>query len=173
MFEIRIQHSKAAQTCVRRQKPGHCFPNEGRQEPVTAKGQTHAVGILPGAWHSNMVRENKYGQPAGCWMTKFNRPVSICASAKSPIVFAPAFYPAKKGTVADKLAARAYHKIDLSQGAVLETGCVYLVPLMEAVSLPERTTGFANPKSSTGRIDVFTRLITDFGTEFDKVPARL
>ena len=42
---------------------------------------------------------------------------------------------------------------------------------MEAVNLPERTAGFANPKSSTGRIDVFTRLITDFGTEFDKVPA--
>ena len=48
---------------------------------------------------------------------------------------------------------------------------MYLVPLMEAVNLPERTAGFANPKSSTGRIDVFTRLITDFGTAFDIVPA--
>ena len=54
-------------------------------------------------------------------------------------------------------------------GAVLETG-VYLVPLMEALALPERTAGFANPKSSTGRIDVFTRLITDFAA-FDTVPA--
>jgi dCTP deaminase len=47
---------------------------------------------------------------------------------------------------------------------------VYLVPLMEALALPERTGGFANPKSSTGRIDVFTRVITDFGVEFDKAP---
>jgi dCTP deaminase len=81
------------------------------------------------------------------------------------------FLPGENGQVMDKLSRLAYHKIDLTQGAVLETGCVYLVPLMEALALPERTAGFANPKSSTGRIDVFTRVITDFGVEFDKVPA--
>jgi dCTP deaminase len=61
------------------------------------------------------------------------------------------------------------HKIDLTDGAVLETGCVYLVPLVEALALSERTSAAANPKSSTGRLDVFTRVITDFSTEFDHV----
>ena len=63
------------------------------------------------------------------------------------------------------------HTLDLSQGAVLETGCVYLVPLMEYVSLPDGLTATANPKSSTGRVDVFVRLIADGVSSFDKIPA--
>ena len=63
------------------------------------------------------------------------------------------------------------HRMPLSpQGAVLETGCVYLVPLMESVRLPTGISGRANPKSSTGRIDVFTRLVTDHGRAFDDIP---
>lgn len=62
------------------------------------------------------------------------------------------------------------HTVDLSQGAVLETGCVYLVPLQERISLPEGLTATANPKSSTGRIDVFVRLIADGVSRFDGVP---
>jgi len=61
------------------------------------------------------------------------------------------------------------HTIDLTEGAVLETGCVYLVPLLEHVALPPGLHGAANPKSSTGRIDVFTRLITDHAAAFDHV----
>lgn len=63
------------------------------------------------------------------------------------------------------------HTIDLRDGAVLETGCVYLVPLIERLALPSHLHGAANPKSSTGRIDVFTRLIVDHATAFDYVPA--
>ncbi|MFC6197482.1 2'-deoxycytidine 5'-triphosphate deaminase [Ponticaulis profundi] len=62
------------------------------------------------------------------------------------------------------------HTIDLSQGAVLETGCVYLVPLQEYVKLFDGLTATANPKSSTGRIDVFVRLIADGVSAFDKIP---
>ena len=62
------------------------------------------------------------------------------------------------------------HKVDLSEGAVLETGCVYLVPLQEALNLPADLSAAANPKSSTGRLDVFTRVITDGGEAFDAVP---
>ncbi|WP_293607170.1 2'-deoxycytidine 5'-triphosphate deaminase [Ponticaulis sp.] len=62
------------------------------------------------------------------------------------------------------------HTVDLSNGAVLETGCVYLVPLQEYVSLPEGVTATANPKSSTGRIDVFVRLIADGVSRFDGIP---
>lgn len=60
-------------------------------------------------------------------------------------------------------------KIDLSRGAVLETGCVYLVPLQENLNLPEDLSASANPKSSTGRLDVFTRVITDYGQQFDQI----
>jgi deoxycytidine triphosphate deaminase len=63
----------------------------------------------------------------------------------------------------------ALHQIDLSKGAVFEAGCVYIVPLLESVALPSRMSGIANPKSSTGRLDVFTRLITDGAKEFDRV----
>ena len=71
------------------------------------------------------------------------------------------FLPGKNATVEDKLAQVFMHEIDLSQGAVLEAGCVYIVKLLERAEFSARIAGAANPKSSTGRIDVFTRLITD------------
>lgn len=73
--------------------------------------------------------------------------------------------------VEDKLAAVQMHRIDLAHGAVLEAGCVYLVPLMESLELPGDVAGIANPKSSTGRLDVFTRLIADRSQAFDRVEA--
>ncbi|MDF1728444.1 MAG: 2'-deoxycytidine 5'-triphosphate deaminase [Sulfitobacter sp.] len=71
--------------------------------------------------------------------------------------------------VSDRLAEFEMHRIDLSQGAVLEKGCVYVVPLMEGLALPADIAATANAKSSTGRLDLLTRLITDGGTEFDRV----
>ena len=71
-------------------------------------------------------------------------------------------------TCIDKL---AMHEIDLRNGAVLEKGCVYIVPLQESLALPSELSAAANPKSSTGRLDVFTRLITDGAREFDQVVA--
>ena len=79
------------------------------------------------------------------------------------------FLPGRDQRVADKLSDMAIHEIDLRNGAVLETGCVYLVPLMERLELSFRISGLANPKSSTGRLDVFTRLITDRAQAFDRV----
>lgn len=72
--------------------------------------------------------------------------------------------------VADRLAEFEMHRVDLSQGAVLEKGCVYVVPLMESLALPPGITAVANAKSSTGRLDLLTRTITDGGTEFDRIP---
>ena len=72
--------------------------------------------------------------------------------------------------VRDRLADLQMHRMDLSQGAVLERGCVYLVPLMERVRLPRGLSAVANAKSSTGRLDLLTRLIADGGTEFDRLP---
>ena len=74
-------------------------------------------------------------------------------------------------TVAERLKDIALHEIDLTTGAVFEAGCVYLVPLLESLALPGDIAGIANPKSSTGRLDVFTRLIADHGEAFDRVAA--
>ena len=71
--------------------------------------------------------------------------------------------------VADRLSEFEMHRVDLSNGAVLEKGAVYVVPLMESLALPDGIQAVANAKSSTGRLDLLTRLITDGGTEFDRI----
>jgi dCTP deaminase len=81
------------------------------------------------------------------------------------------FLPGPALTVADRLEVLRLHEIELTNGAVLETGCVYIVPLMESLKLPPDLSAAANPKSSTGRLDVFTRVITDRAREFDAIPA--
>ena len=73
-------------------------------------------------------------------------------------------------TVAERLAEFEMHRVDLTSGAVLEKGCVYVIPLMERLALPSGITAVANAKSSTGRLDLLTRTITDGGTEFDRIP---
>lgn len=73
--------------------------------------------------------------------------------------------------VADRIAEFEMHRVDLTQGAVLEKGCVYVVPLMERLALPPDVSAVANAKSSTGRLDLLTRTITDGGVEFDRIPA--
>lgn len=80
------------------------------------------------------------------------------------------FLAGEANSVADRLCEFEMHRIDLSNGAVLEKGCVYLVPLMESLDLPVDMSAVANAKSSTGRLDLLTRTITDGGTEFDRVP---
>jgi dCTP deaminase len=81
------------------------------------------------------------------------------------------FLPGPELTVATRLATLTLHEFDISASAVLETGCVYIVPLMESLALPKDTSASANPKSSTGRLDIFTRVIADRAREFDTVPA--
>ena len=81
------------------------------------------------------------------------------------------FLPGAGQTVQEKIDRFAMHELDLSDGAVLEKGCVYLVELMERLALPENLSAIANPKSSTGRLDVFTRLISDRAQEFESVEA--
>jgi len=81
------------------------------------------------------------------------------------------FLPGVSRMVAERLADVAMHRLDLTAGAVLERGCVYIAPLQEALRLPAGVSARANPKSSTGRVDVFVRLLTDRGACFDDVAA--
>ena len=79
------------------------------------------------------------------------------------------FLPGHDSMVERKLDALSMAELDLSSSQVLEKGCVYLAPLMESLRLPRGVSAKANPKSTTGRLDVFTRLITDGGVEFERV----
>lgn len=72
-------------------------------------------------------------------------------------------------TVRERIADVAMHELDLTKGAVLERGCVYIAELQERLALPAGISARANPKSSTGRVDVFVRLHTDRGMAFDDV----
>lgn len=79
------------------------------------------------------------------------------------------FLPGPELSVSKRLEGLVLHEFDLSDGAVLETGCVYIVPLLEELALDDDTAAAANPKSSTGRLDVFTRVIADGAREFDQI----
>ncbi|MEQ1576054.1 MAG: 2'-deoxycytidine 5'-triphosphate deaminase, partial [Hyphomicrobium sp.] len=81
------------------------------------------------------------------------------------------FLPGPGAKVAGKLIDLKLHEISLEDGAVLETGCVYIVPLLESLALPAGIAASTNPKSSTGRLDVFTRVIADGVSAFDQIPA--
>ncbi|MDJ0945259.1 MAG: 2'-deoxycytidine 5'-triphosphate deaminase [Kiloniellales bacterium] len=81
------------------------------------------------------------------------------------------FLPGPEASVMERVAALEMHRLDLTAPAVLERGCVYIVPLQESLALPAELSARANPKSSTGRLDVFARLITDRGRAFEDIPA--
>src|SRR5439155_173415 len=81
------------------------------------------------------------------------------------------FLPDPKSTVEEKVEGDlAFQRIDLRDGATLERDRPYLIPLIESVHLPEGIRAKANPKSTTGRLDVFTRVITDKNPWFDEIP---
>ena len=81
------------------------------------------------------------------------------------------FLPGPNTTVAERIDELKLHEFSLSDGAVLETNCVYIVPLIESLALPDDIAAAANPKSSTGRLDVFTRVIADETRGFDRISA--
>ena len=84
----------------------------------------------------------------------------------SPLSFLP-----NAQTVDDKLRDYGMDDLDLRDGAILERNRPYLIPLIEELELPDSLRAKANPRSSTGRLDIFTRVITDRGTKFDEIAA--
>jgi dCTP deaminase len=81
------------------------------------------------------------------------------------------FLPGKSTTLIQQARSNGMltQTIDISSGAVLEPNAIYIIPLMERLALPPEIYGISNPKSSTGRLDIFTRLIAEFGDEFERV----
>jgi dCTP deaminase len=134
---------------------------------------TTAAGVLPdfeieALFAADAVRSTQALEPGQV------QPASLdLRLAEDAYRLRASFLPGKDRAVADLLQDPGIrlHRIDLTdKGAVLETGCVYLVPLQESLRLPAGLAARANPKSSTGRIDVFTRLVTNRGKAFDEVP---
>ncbi|MEL7480704.1 MAG: 2'-deoxycytidine 5'-triphosphate deaminase [Pseudomonadota bacterium] len=138
-----------------------------------AREQIEAVGVLPdrelralvdrGAIRTHEALDEDQVQPASLDLRLAEDAYRLRAS----------FLPGRDRTVAQVLQEPGLqmHRIDLGAGgAVLETGCVYLVPLRESLRLPPGISGRTNPKSSTGRIDVFTRVVTNRGKAFDDIP---
>lgn len=129
-----------------------------------------SMGILPAHAIDLMFKENRIFAEAAPLEGQI-QPASLdLRLGHSAYRVRASFLPGPECTVLEKLDALKLHRIDLREGAVLETGCVYIVPLMESLMLPSDISATANPKSSTGRLDVFTRVITDRGRAFDTVP---
>lgn len=130
---------------------------------------TRQAGVLPAHMLRDCIRagyiaselpvEQEQIQPASVDLRLGPRAFRIRAS----------FLPGPQNCVEAKLNDLGLYEIDLSKPAVFERGCFYLVPLLERLALPARYSAIATPKSSTGRLDVFARLITDYGTEFERI----
>ncbi len=137
-------------------------------DPATA---TQHTGILPFQTIRELVRDGEITAITGVGDDQI-QPASLDLRLG---VFAwrvrASFLPGGGADVRDKIGDLCMHEIDISGGAVLEKGCVYIVPLQESLALGPRIAGLTNPKSSTGRLDVFTRMITDRATEFETVRA--
>ena len=99
------------------------------------------------------------------------QPASLDLRLGTRAIRVRASFLAAHGTVEARIAEFRMHEVDLTPGAVLEKGCVYLVPLMEGLALPQGIEAVTNAKSSTGRLDLLTRTITDGGSEFDRIEA--
>ncbi|MEM1140284.1 MAG: 2'-deoxycytidine 5'-triphosphate deaminase, partial [Pseudomonadota bacterium] len=145
-------------------------PQTGEGESGKAIGGA-GTGILPAQALRALIKSGEVAADAGIEDDQV-QPASLDLRLGSVAYrLRASFLPGLGAGVTGKMSDLVMHKIDLGAGAVLEVGCVYLVPLQERLTLTSRIAGRANPKSSTGRLDVFTRLICDGATEFDTVPA--
>ena len=128
-------------------------------------------GILPSHWIRWLLAEHQI-QPSIPTVPGQIQPASLDLRLGGEAVRVRAsFLPNTTTSIAERLDDLGLHRIDIREGAVLETGCVYVVPLLEQLALAPEISAIANPKSSTGRLDVFTRVIADGVTSFDQIPA--
>ena len=145
------------------ESPSALFSEMARTEP-------RKTGILPSQEIRELIRNGKIRsgaeipdgqiQPASMDLRLGNVAYRIQAS----------FLPGRSSTIETKIKDLCLAEIDLSRPALLERDAVFIVPLVESLALPSDIGGKANPKSTTGRLDIFTRLITDGGLEFERVP---
>lgn len=142
-------------------------------EPLFPYGQRTGDGILPSQEILELVHSGKISASRPVEEESQIQPSSIDLRLSGEAYRVKAsFLPGKSTTLPVRAKANGMliEAISLSNGAILEPGEIYIIPLMERLSLPQDIYGIANPKSSTGRLDIFTRLITEYGDEFERVP---
>ena len=131
---------------------------------------SYTTGILPSQKIRELIENGRLSTPAPIEDGQI-QPSSLDLRL-GPVGYRmqASFLPGPNATVESRIKDLAMTRIDLTQPTVFEKGCVYLVPLMEHLNLTSEFSAKANPKSTTGRLDIFTRLICDGGTEFERVP---
>jgi dCTP deaminase len=131
---------------------------------------SQGTGLLPSQFIRDLISSGRIRSAHGTAEEQI-QPASIDLRL-GPLAYRvrASFLPGKESTVEAKLANLSLAEIDLSREQIFETGCVHIVPLMEELALPDDISAKANPKSTTGRLDVFTRLMIDGGEEFERVP---
>ena len=139
-------------------------------------GAARKHGILPDTHLKTLIREHAIDAAPAITDSQI-QPASVDLRLGTKAYrLISSFLPERSGTSEHVNVLDLYqselvmYDMDLTQGAILEKGHVYLVPLLEHVALPPHIRGRANPKSSTGRLDIFTRLITDLNAGFDEIP---
>ncbi|MGO9169292.1 MAG: 2'-deoxycytidine 5'-triphosphate deaminase [Candidatus Sulfotelmatobacter sp.] len=146
------------------------FSFENGPEWPIEEAQTRTTGILPSQEIASLIARGhisaapainpEHIQPASLDLRLGDMAHRVRAS----------FLPGPNSTVEAKIKELRMTRVDLTGAPVFEKDCVYIIPLVEELNLLDNISGKANPKSTTGRLDIFTRLITDYGTEFDHVP---
>lgn len=147
-------------------QPKRCWPRQ-RLNDVTSL--TRQTGILPSQTIEALAAAGHIATPQPFVVGQV-QPASLDLRLGLRVFRVRAsFLPGRDSTVAERLKSLSLFEIDLSKGAVLETGAVYVAEILESLTLPDWMAAAANPKSSTGRLDVFTRVITDHSREFDQI----
>jgi len=139
------------------------FPESGREV------RSHERGVLPFEHLRELVSESVISAPGGIDESQI-QPASIDLRL-GPIGYQvrASFLPGRGSTVIEAAQDLLVQEVDLEKGAVLQKGAVYIIPLLESLDLGGTSAMLAkaNPKSTTGRLDVFARLITDRADQFD------
>ena len=131
--------------------------------------ESRDTGVFPSQKIQEFMDSGKISSSAP-WGPKQVQPASLDLRLGPTAYRVRASFLPDKFTVEERIHELGMTEVDLRSGAVFEWRCVYIVPLLEELRLPDDVSGKANPKSTTGRLDIFTRLITDYGTEFERVP---
>ena len=140
-------------------------------DPVNAQEQAFTTGLLPSQAIRKLIDQGRISASPAITEEQI-QPASLdLRLGEIAHRVQASFLPGQLSTVEDRIRYLRMMRVDLTRAAILEKGCVYIVPLLESVNLPADVSARANPKSTTGRLDIFTRLITDYGAEFEGVAA--
>ncbi len=126
-------------------------------------------GIIPSGWLKEAVRDSVICSEKYKIQEQNFQPASLDLSLGEKAYSLQCSFLPFASTVECRLPELTISEIDIRDGAILEKGRAYLIPLLEELRLPPGIRAKTNPKSSTGRLDIFTRVISDYSDQFDEI----